>query len=410
MSRSKTSQEPKGEPSSPRGILAGARRLEPWLHAAMVVLTLASAVRYSAVHGLDERTALVMVGAALLVVEYAAFYRVARLSGPRWAPTWTLLLVATWTGLVLFAPSFAWVAVPLAFLVLQELPFRPAVVVLVVMMLTVVLAWTNLVGTLDPTIILGPLSIAILAVVTYRALERESSARQALLEELREAQSELADAEHRAGVTAERARLSREIHDSLAQTLTSINLLLQAAGQLWDTDPLRAREDVTNAAAAAREGLTEVRRVVQDLAPEELGEGGIHAGLAFALEETCQRALAGTGIASEVRVHGEPHRVDPQAGAALLRSTRGLLANVVEHADASRVVVTVTYQPDGIAIDVRDDGRGFDPEFLTPTAERGHGLAGIRGRAKQFGGRVSIESAPGTGTTVAVWIPAEAAA
>lgn len=379
------------------------------MHLTMAVLTLASAIRYTAAHGVDGRTVLVMGLGLVLLAEYAAFFRFGQLTDPRWAPAWTMLMAVTWIALVFAAPSFAWVAVPLAFLVLRELPFRPAVVVLVAMMLTVVLAWTNMVGTLDPTIILGPLSIAILAVVTYRALERESTARKALLDELREAQADLAAAEHRAGVTAERARLSREIHDSLAQTLTSINLRLQAAEQRWDADPKKARVDVADAAAAARDGLTEVRRVVQDLAPIDPGDGTTQAGLALALEETCRRGLGGTDIGFDVRVFGEPRRVAPDAGAALLRSTRGLLANVVEHAGATRVVVSVTYQPDGVSVDVRDDGRGFDPARLAPQSERGHGLAGIKGRAAQFDGRVSIESSPGSGTTVAVWIPAEAA-
>jgi signal transduction histidine kinase len=401
-------EEESAPASTSLGILGGIRRLDPWLHAAMAVLTLASSVRYVSAHGWDSRTVVVMVGTLILLVLYAALFRIPSLSRPRRALTWTLVLIATWAVLVLFAPSFAWVSIPLAFIVLRELPFRLAAVVLVAMMATVVVAWTNMVGTLDPTIILGPVTVAILAIVTYRALERESSARQQLVEQLREAQLDLAHAQHEAGVMAERTRLSREIHDSLAQTLTSINLLLQAAQKRWQAQPDSAREDVEHAADAARDGLTEVRRVIQDLAPGELGADDPQEALAAALERICRRALAGTDVELDMRVHGQVRQVPTDVASALLRSTRGLLANVIEHAGAARVVVSLTYQPDGVSIDVRDDGRGFEAARLHPATERGHGLAGIRSRTRQFGGRVSVESEPGQGTAVAVWIPSEA--
>ena len=125
------------------------------------------------------------------------------------------------------APSFAWCAVPLAFVALRVLPFKVACAVVAAMVVTVALAWSGMRQVVDPTVLLGPACVAVLAVVAYQALDRDARLRQRLLDDLREAQSELADTQHRSGRLAERARLSREIHDSVAQGLSSINLLLR---------------------------------------------------------------------------------------------------------------------------------------------------------------------------------------
>ena len=95
----------------------------------------------------------------------------------------------------------------------------------------------------------------------------------------------------------------------------------------------------------------------------------------------------------------------PAAGTALVRSVRGLLANVVEHAGATRAVVTVTFQDDVVAVDVIDDGRGFAGPLDTTEPDRGRGLAGIRERVAEIGGRLDVESTPGEGTAVAVTVP-----
>jgi signal transduction histidine kinase len=203
-------------------ILSHATRLVTALHAALVVLVLASVVRYLTGHGFDDRGPWVLVGAVVLLATYAA-YRVLP------SRVWLALLVLEWCVLVLLAPSFAWCAVPLSFVALRILSFRPACLVVAGMVVVTVVQWTRMTDRPDPTIVLGPVCVAVLAVGAYRALERDALARQALLDELHAAQGDLADAQHQAGVMAERARLSREIHDSVAQGLSSINLLLRHA-------------------------------------------------------------------------------------------------------------------------------------------------------------------------------------
>jgi signal transduction histidine kinase len=387
-----------GPATGEHGILAPASRLDRWLLVVLVVLLVASAVRYLDRHGLGATGVAVLLGALVLGVAYATR---GLLAGRAWWPTvWAVGMVILWAALTLVAPSFAWCAVPVAFAVLRVLPFGWAIGVVVAMTVLLTAAWQRITTGLDPVQVAGPLAVALVTVLAYRALDVESRARQELLDRLLLAQDELAREQHRTGALAERTRLSREIHDSVGQGLSSIHLLLQAADQDWDARPERARQHARGAAATARDGLDEVRRVVRDLAPGDLGDAD---ALADALRRVAEQA--GPAMDVEVRVDGAPVGVDPARAAALVRSARGALANVREHAGARRVVVTLTYHPDEVVLDVRDDGRGFDPVRVRPAGSRGRGLAGIRDRATLLGGRADVESAPGEGTTVSVRFP-----
>ena len=390
-----------------RGILTDDDRITIWLHVAVVLLTVAAVWRYLNGHGLGDRAPVILAFAVLLVTIYAASPVVARRDSPMLSAVWCLTVVSTWLALVFLAPSFSWIAVPLAFVALRVLPFTPAVAVIAVMVFAVAIAWTTMVGDFDPTIIVGPVCIAGLAVLAYRLMERESVARQGLLDDLQEAQGELADAQHNAGVLAERARLSRDIHDSVAQGLTSINLLLQAAEKQWHTTPAAAHDNIGQAARTARDSLDEVRRVVRDLAPSDFVDGteGTGDALKAALCRTGDEVSQNSGIIVNVRVHGEPTHLRADISAALLRSARGALANVVEHAAATEANVSLTYQPDFVLLDVRDNGIGFDLRSVSADNTLGRGLAGIRSRAEQFGGHIAVESAPDEGTALAVSIP-----
>ncbi|MEO6510976.1 MAG: sensor histidine kinase [Nocardioides sp.] len=392
-----------GTSASPQrlsGILAGVGGLEAALHIAFVVLTVASSVRYVGGHGWTDRTPWVLVGAVLLLLLYAAHRRFSRNGA-----AWCAVVVAVWMALTLAAPSFSWCAVPLAFVALRVLSFTAARVVVAIVVGTVVVAWSRMLDEVDPTIVLGPVCVAVLAVMAYRALEAESVLRQKLLDELRDAQGELAEAQLRAGVQGERARLSRELHDSVAQELSSINLLLLAAERDWEPRPLAAREHLVQAAHVARDGLEDVRRVVRDLAPSRL-DGERPEDLAEALRTAGARAVAQSTLAVEVRVEGRPVPVSAERATALVRTARGAVANVVEHAaTATLVTITLTYQDDAVRLDVVDDGRGFDPLFVQDRLGRGHGLSGIRRRAAALGGSVVLESAPGEGTALAVSLP-----
>lgn len=394
------------QPDGARGILAPVR-FGRALQVVLLALIVVCAVRYALRHEDAEALPLVLAGATLL-----AIVALLRPLVPRrgvWPSAWTLVVVALWVVLTLTAPSFAWCAVPLAFAVLQILPFWPASAVVAAMTAVVIAAELRLAEEPDPTMIAGPIGIAFATVVAYRALDREARARQQLVDELTATQSDLAAAEHRAGALAERARLSREIHDSVGQDLSSIHLLLQAAEQQWDRRPDAARAQVSTAADAARDGLDEVRRVVRDLAPAELD------GVAGSLPAAIERVVAdAAGVDASFQSHGVIRDVPLPVAAAVIRTVRGALANVAEHAHATRAVVSLTAQPDELRLDVRDDGVGFDARPVARreragqrrSSGRGRGLEGIEERIAAVGGTLEIESAAGEGTTLSAVFPA----
>jgi signal transduction histidine kinase len=392
-------------PAGVRGILAPAERLDRWLLLVLVVLLVTCAVRYLDRHGLDAPGVAVLAGAGALGVAYGTR---GLMSGRAWWPAvWVVGMVVLWGALTAIAPSFAWCAVPVAFAVLRVLPFGWAVGTVVAMTALLTVAWQRITPGLDPVQVVGPVGIALVTVLAFRALDLESRERQELVERLVDAQDALAEEQHRTGALAERARLSRDIHDSVGQGLSSINLLLQAAEQDWDAQPTRSRDLVGTAASTARDGLDEVRRVVRDLAPAVLATAD-----ADALPAMLERAAAESGldVPVEVRFDGDPGAVPPAVAAALVRTARGGLANVREHAAAGRVALTLTCHPDEVVLDVRDDGRGFDPTRVRPAGLRGRGLAGIKERAAALGGNAYVESAAGEGTTVSVHLPLDAGA
>lgn len=395
-------------PTGVGGVLAPVHRLVRWLDAALVVLVAACATRYLMRHPLDGAGVFVLAGAVLFAGAYATRGRV---WGRSWWPTaWILGVIALWAALTFVAPSFAWTAVPVAFATLRVLQAPYAAGLVALMTLVVSVAWSRISDGPDPTVVAGPIAIAAVTVVAFHTLDREAAERQRLLDELGAAQDELAGAERRAGAVAERTRLSRDIHDSIAQGLTSINLMLQAAERDWARRPDVARDLVATAAATARRELDESRRIVRDLAAAGLEGDDVSPR---SLEEALRRAVTESGApGATVAVYGEATPVPATVATALVRTARGALANVVEHSGAGTVAVTLTHLSDEVLLEVRDDGRGFDPGAVEKdlahrrAAEgRGTGLRGIRHRAQSLSRRGTVESAPGEGTTVSIALP-----
>ena len=199
---------------------------------------------------------------------------------------------------------------------------------------------------------------------------------------------------------AERERLAREIHDTLAQALTSVVTQLEAAESRLADSPEQARRHLDLARRAAREGLGEVRRSVSALRPDLL-EG--HT-LAEALERLATRWSAATGVLATVRTSGEVVPLHPDTETALLRTAQEALANTARHARATRATVTLSYLGDVVTLDVDDDGVGFRG-VPRPRADGGFGLAGLRERLVAVGGRLEVETVPGQGTTVVAQVP-----
>jgi signal transduction histidine kinase len=203
-----------------------------------------------------------------------------------------------------------------------------------------------------------------------------------------------------AGVLEERRRMAREIHDTLAQGLTGIVTQLQAAERAAErspADPAGWRRHVGAATRLARMSLSEARRSVEALRPEPLECGRLSEALAGVAE----RWSALNGIPVRVTTTGTVRPVHPEAEFALLRAAQEALANVARHARATRVGLTVSYMENEVAVDVRDDGVGFDP--ARPAA--GFGLVAMRQRVAALSGTLQVESEPGGGTAVSACVP-----
>jgi signal transduction histidine kinase len=253
------------------------------------------------------------------------------------------------------------------------------------------------------TLIVATVIVSTLLGFLIEAIAHQSHQRLDLIRELQAERLARLDAEREAGVLAERARLSRDLHDTLAQGFTSIVMHLEAADAVM-ADGAPARRPLTDARRIARDSLGEVRQLVWALRPAQLRDGDLVA----ALERMVKGWGTEHGIAATFRLDGTGAPLPPAIEVTLLRVAQEALTNVERHAAATAVDVVLTRFDDVIHLDIRDDGRGFEPDqHLTPgaLATGGFGLSGIRERVESRGGDVEIESGPGLGTTVAVVLP-----
>lgn len=205
----------------------------------------------------------------------------------------------------------------------------------------------------------------------------------------------------RAGVLDERQRLAHEIHDTLAQGFTSIVTNLEA---VEGSDPAKSSLYLENARSIARESLTEARRLVWALRPGQLED----APLPEAVRSLVERWSSDSGVSAEAVVTGEPRPLAAEVEATALRVVQEALANVGKHARAGRARITLSYMPDALLLDARDDGVGFEVSSAdgTPSEDGGgFGLRAMRERVEKVGGELSIESEPGEGVALSVEIP-----
>lgn len=241
------------------------------------------------------------------------------------------------------------------------------------------------------------------------SIARQSVVRQQLIDELDRTRAELAASERQAGVLEERARLAREIHDTLAQGFASIITHLEAAeGSLEvngsrDVDAERADRHIREAAEVARQSLAEARGLAWAIRPDTLAGGGLVAAIERVAKAT---SAAAPDLSIQINVTGTAVPLHPTVEVTLLRAAQEALANVRRHSKATEVTVTLSYFEDAVNLDIADNGVGFLPTNAAPSPGGGLGLVGMRERAEALGGDLSIESAPGHGTTVAVSLPA----
>jgi signal transduction histidine kinase len=350
-----------------------------------------------------------LVALAVLVAGYATIGARA-FTRPRLSIPFVIVLIACCGVAVAYSPPMATVqaiACPLIWILLDRT--RDAVVGTVVLTVVVAVAFVfplGPFGTGVPTAVFieGISLVGSIALGLWiSSIVDRSAERQRLIEELREAQAQLAVLNRDAGVTSERERLAREIHDTIAQSLTALVLLGQRARrELASGDARAADESLGLVEETARDALSETRALVAGSAPVDLG-----AGLVFALERLARRFTRETGV--EVRVQAAApaaSTINRDLEVVVLRCAQEALANVRKHAAAQSAELLLDEVGGAIRLTVHDDGRGFDPA----AASDGYGLAGMRDRLALVRGHLDTTSEEGRGTTLTVTLPAAASA
>ncbi len=232
---------------------------------------------------------------------------------------------------------------------------------------------------------------------------QQNRQKQRMIDDLEQAHHSLAQAERQAGMLEERQRLAGEIHDTLAQGLTSIVMHLEAAEGALDKNPAAVRQHIDRARQTARQSLAEARQTLWALRPDVAAR----EPLALALRRIGRSWSEESGLPLKVEVTGAAYPLPASIEVTLLKAAQEALVNVHKHSQARCVNLTLSYMEDEVSLDVQDDGVGFDPSQAAVQAgsDHGYGLLALRERAGQLGGRLDVESAPGEGTTVVISLP-----
>ncbi len=222
----------------------------------------------------------------------------------------------------------------------------------------------------------------------------------------REEARKLAEIEF-AAMLAERNRLAREIHDTVAQDLNAVSMQLELArNAAAGRDAGLLVPFLTTAHQLVRKCLAEARESIWDMRSHILER----TDLAGALRSVAEQLAAGQPCTVRTEVRGRPRRLSPMIENNLLRIGQEAVANALKHANPGVIAITLDFQDEEVRLEVRDDGRGFDPASAVESAGTHFGLRGMRERATRMGGEFCLERAPAGGMRVAVTIRARASA
>ena len=351
-----------------------------------------------------------LVAIALVSIAYSTIGRTALRDGKD-TTVFAAILVVGSGAMVAGSPNTAVVqaiAFPLLWILLEST--RRAIVANFLLAIAISIGFLLCLGT-SPDNVIQTFIIEAISLIGSLALglwitriSDLSQQRQRLLDELTATQEALALANRDSGVTSERERLARELHDTIAQSLTGLVMLSQRAQRelvAGDNPAVRDQLGLTLGLIeeSARDALVETRSLVAASAPVELG-GGIVA----ALERLGARFERETGIRIVVSASSSLE-LDRDTEVVLLRSAQETLANVRKHSGAREVDIVLRTSGDIVTLLVRDDGVGFTQSPHQP----GFGLTGMRDRLALVNGNLSLETHPGAGTTVLVTLPLVAA-
>jgi len=375
--------------------------LRTGLHVLVAALTVLVVVR--AVLVPSTSSVVIIVVAGVLLGTYALgglIVGTGTRRGPMLRMAWLGMLAVEWVALLWLTSEAAYLVFPLFFLFLHLLG-RGWGSIMITAATAIAIAAIGFHGGWSVGGVVGPLvgaGVALLIGLGYQALAREAAQREALMQELLAARGQLAATEREAGILAERSRLAREIHDTLAQGLSSIQMLLHAAER---ADPERPGvEHIRLARETAAANLADARRFIRELTPPNLDD----EGLGGALRRLADSQWAAQGLDVDIRV-SDTVELPMHLQTALLRIAQGAIANVIQHAHASTATITLTVQHERVAFEITDDGQGFEATspVATPSGRSdSFGIRATRERVDQLGGTVTIDSAPGRGTTLMV--------
>lgn len=374
---------------------------------AMNVLTI-----FLVVVALGGATQLPRVEAIIAVVLCALFILlyglgVSRSQDPLWLRcVWLCAMSVIWVLMLPIVPVGVYLLFPLFFLFLRVFPdIRGIILVVGATVVAVLSQW----GHITVGAVVGPAVSALVVIgihFAFVALWKASLEREQLLQELILTRGQLAESERSAGIAMERQRIAHEIHDTIAQGLSSIQMLLRVAEQeIMTLDMPEEHKAVplkrmALARQTAADNLQEARAMIAALQPATLSKTSLEGALSRVAESL-------VGPEFSIAVVGSERNLPMKVEAALLRIAQGAMGNVAKHSGATACMVTLTYEDNEVRLDVVDNGQGFDPAAVGQRpAGLGHiGIDAMRQRARELGGEVVVESAPGEGTAVSVALP-----
>ena len=373
-----------------------------WWHAAVIAVSVI--VGPLAILG-GYRPEWQIAGLVTLAVYVLAWFAFGRLAGrePRLSLPYALFLVVISGVLVSFDPNYATmqtITYPILWTIAATLRIAIATNVAASVSVFFGLVVSLGVDSIGEAAIIAALSLGFsLGMGTWISrIWRLSDERLALVEQLQAAQASLGALHRDAGITSERERLAREIHDTIAQDLTGLVLLGQQARRaLAEGDVDAADRDLALLEENARIALTETRSLVAATSPAALDDGGI----APALERLAQRFIRETGIEVGVETETASH-LERANEVVLLRCAQEGLANVRKHSGASIVSLRLSVAAHGTTLTISDNGSGFDPA----SAGQGYGLSGMRDRLALVGGALDLETSP-AGTRLIITLPGD---
>lgn len=326
--------------------------------------------------------------------------------------TWIVGFTILWLFSVVISAEFIWIAFLLWLLAGHQFSLKVGIAYSGLIFAVVVLAPLLHFDALNFASVIGPAIGGLFAFGIsrgYLQLLHSAREREELLASLQSAQleflllqDELAVTQRESGAIEERTRIARDLHDTIAQSLTSIRLLAHASTS--QVDAAQAIMTLQHIETIAKESLVDVRKILDELVPAELE----NTQIAIAIQNMLERLRQEFGVQFELHIDSELPKIRADVEVALLRTTQSALANIRLHSRANRIVVELFNRSNQLRLTISDNGVGFDTADweTSPTKEsQKFGLRLMRDRLRELGGSLSINSSPETGTSVSVSLP-----